>query len=296
MNLERNTDEFLIKKLKDNLYMKFGKSNENYQQDVEQILNLFKSTESSDSTNDNDVGKGKYIFIRLYNPVYDKKISPTNILKRGQYATVVNNVYAAHAAINYDLKDKFWGLTGLKDKGQYDFAIECCSNPTGNTYMETCNVQKSTCSVYCIRCKDDEYSKCKNLILKYARNHKISYDVVHNFIMALSGIKRKFFTKKDKRRIGRESLEIMSFESEKQNTPKVQEKFVCSTLVAYFIYSTISTVRNWFNNHNVNYNHVTPSDIVDIRGVKKLFTCKWCDYNKTISEYVKKHPEFNEYK
>lgn len=296
MNIERNTPELLIKSLGDNLYMRFDKSNPRYKENAQEIQNLYRSSEASQATmeqDDNESNNKRFIFIRLYDPVYKGKINPTNLLKRGQDITNVNKINASHAAINYNLKDKFWGLTGLKTEAEHDFAIESCTNIQNNSYMNGCDPNKSTCTVYYISCSDQEYTKCKNLIIKFARMNEISYDILHNFVMAIDGIKRKFFSKK--KIIGQESVEILSYESASAKVEKIPDKFVCSTLCAYILFTTISKVRNWFNNHSVNYTRVTPSDLSAVRGMKKAFTCSWNEYNTKVKEYAEKHPEMKEY-
>lgn len=52
----------------------------------------------------------KYIFIRLYDPVYTANL-PAELLKKGQYITNTTKIPAAHAAIGFDLSDNFYGLT-----------------------------------------------------------------------------------------------------------------------------------------------------------------------------------------
>lgn len=298
INLERNTDEIFIKKIDNNHYIKFDKiNNMRYRQDSEELANILKSSESSPIENEDDkYVKKKYIFVRLYDPTY-KGLTPANVLKRGQQITEVNKINGSHVAINYNLKDKFWGLTGLKEGN--DFAIESCEHPETNGYMNGCDTNKSTCIVLYYACDEQDYSKCKNLILKYARNNTLSYNTASNFIMAIRQIKRKWFTPKNKQIIGKESdnVEILSYESLKnENKEKIQTKFVCSTLVAYLLYTTITPIKRWFDNHGINHNHITPSDISAIRGMKFGFKCKWNEYNKTLNEFCKKHPEFNEYK
>jgi hypothetical protein len=297
MNIERNTDEFVIKKLCDSSYMKFEKTNPHYVENANQITNLFRSIESSviNQTQDDDSSNDtKYVFIRLYDPVY-KGLNAANLLKRGIAITEVNKIDASHATININLKDKFYGLTGMKDKDEQDFAIEQVTNVKTNSYMESCDPSKSTCRVYCIKCNEQEYAKTKAMIMKLYRSNSISYDVPENFIMALRSIKRKFFTPKNKRIIGRESIEIMSYESAKKDSTKIPHKFVCSTLVAYILYSNIQKVQNWFNKHNVEYEKITPSDLSAIRGMKYCFNCKWIDYNTTVKKFVENHEEFKEY-
>ena len=300
MNLERNTDELLIKKIDNNHYIKFDKiNNARYKQDSEEIFNILKSSESSSiETEEDKYIKKKCIFVRLYDPTY-KGLNPTNLLKHGQKITEVNKMHNSHASINYNLKDKFWALSAFKK--QHDFAIESCEHPESNDYMNGCDPNKSTCTVLYYECSEQDYSKCKNLILKYARNNTLSYDTAYNFIVALRQIKRKWFTPKNKRIIGKESscVEILSYESLKNENGeknKIQTKFLCSTLVAYILYMTITPIRRWFDNHEINHNHITPSDISAIRGMKYGFKCKWNEYNKTVNEFCKKHPEFSEYK
>ena len=296
MNIERNTPELLIKALfsSENVYMRFDKSDPNYKENAEQIVSLCKSCEASTLTVDeeNENANDKYIFIRLYDPTY-KGITAATFLKRGVKMTEVNKIDSSHAAINWNLKDGFYGLTLKKE--QDAFNKEFCVTPESNEYMATCDANKSTCRVYYIKCSPQEYTRTKNMIVNLARQHKLVYDVAYNFIISLNCIKRKFFTKKDKRLLGRESAEIMSYESAKKEMEPIPTKFVCSTLVAYILYSTISKVKNWFNNHNVNYKKVTPSDLSVIRGMKQAFFCKWSDYNKVAKEFAEKHPEFKEY-
>lgn len=295
MNIERDTDEFMIRRMSENVYMKFDKSDARCQQNADEIKSVFKAIESTNAQSDEeDNPKQKYVFVRLYDPVY-KGITAANLLKRGVAATEVNKINSSHAAIGVTLKDRFYGLTGLKGKDEHDFAIEQVTNLSSNSYMAGCDPQKSTCRVYAYPVDDQEYSKIKSSINKYIRNNTLSYDTIHNFVIAISSIKRKFFTKKSKQLIGREAADIISFEDARQEVEKVPTRFVCSTFVAYLMYTCIKRIHNWFDNHNVNYSRVTPSDLSAVRGMRYCFYTKWCDYNTTVQKFVEKHPEFKEF-
>ena len=74
----------------------------------------------------------RYIFIRLYNPIYSNPLYIANILKGGISITEVNDYELSHASISTSLDDGFYGLT-LAGKSQ--FVKEYCTDVNSNGYM-----------------------------------------------------------------------------------------------------------------------------------------------------------------
>lgn len=258
---------------------------QNGNKELEESLHLSSKEEPKD---------GKYIFIRLYDPVYTDNL-PSELLKKGQYITNVTSIPTAHAAIGFDLKDNFYGLT---IGGSYDFKIEQCTDIQSCYYMQTCDSKKSFFYTYAIKVTKEEYEAAKAKTLEYFDSKKLKYDVLHNVPVAFYCIRRKFRPNLPKIPSLTEYSQFLrnlkkTLRAVKQQ--KEKDRFVCSTFCCYILISTVPRIALYFCEKNINYDYITPSEISMLPGMKFLFSGCWDDFLKNASEYAEEHPEFKEY-
>ena len=235
----------------------------------------------------------KYIFIRLYNPIYKNPFYIANLLKGGIKITQIDDIEVSHASINFSLDDEFYGLALRKGK---QLAKESCTDSEADEYMEKCRADESEQITYAIRVSEEEFNNTKKFIEEYAELDEITYDTFINFKMAAFSIKRKFLTAKAKRQFGNIEYKKTKDEDRKEFDPHyVVNNFVCSTFIAYALNKNIASVNQWFNEHLVNYRYVNVGDLPNIPGVQKLFFSTWEDYLDTAETFVENNPEFKQY-
>lgn len=221
----------------------------------------------------------KYIFIRLYYPIYNNPICIENTLKNLISFVDTNPIKYSHASIGFDLNDNFVGLTTA---GKRDFKIEHCTEIETNPYMAKCNPEKSIQTTYAIKVTPEEFIKAKKLTeLLYYEN--IKYSISLNFSIGFFEFKRKFFTSNNNQKF--ENLNSLTKNTKLNNFE--ESKFVCSNLVAYILVNSVDSIRSFFEEHKLDYNLIIPSDIPCFPGIIKLFSSSWKDYNKTALEFVK---------
>ena len=236
----------------------------------------------------------KYIFFRLYNPIYINPLYIANILKGGIGSTRVGNVpEVSHASINFDLEDDFYGLSLGEE---HELKIEECLNTKDNAYMIHCNPDKSEQVTYALKVSQEEYDNAKEFVERYAASTDIKYASGYNFNIALFSIKRKFFTSKEKKKFG--NLKYPKNKKTNKFDPsgeKIENNFVCSTFVAYTLYNNVESVQKYFDEHNIKYDYVNVADISEIPGVTPLFYSNWSSYLDAANAFVEEYPEFAEY-
>lgn len=71
--------------------------------------------------------------------------------------------------------------------------------------------------------------------------------------------------------------------------------FVCSTFVAWFLYNSVDSVHQWFDDHKIDYEYITPSDLSQIEGVEFLFSSTWTEFDEAAEEFAKVNEEFADY-
>ena len=237
----------------------------------------------------------KYIFIRLYDPVYTANL-PAELLKKGQYITNTTKIPAAHAAIGFDLSDNFYGLT---IGGDYDIKKEQCSNPDSCAYMQTCDPKKSFHYTYAIKVTAQEYEAAKKKTLGYYETKEVKYAVLHNFPVALYCIKKKMnipslpkLPLPDEYREFLTSLKktLRAFKGFKE-----KDRFVCSTFCSYILISCVPRIALYFCERDFSYDYITPSELSMLPGMKLLFSGNWLDFKKDAESFTKENPEFIEY-
>lgn len=248
-------------------------------------------------TEDGMSDKKKYIFIRLYDPNYNDPMYIANSLQKGIAFVEVNPENVNHASIGFDLSDYFFGLTS---GGKYNLKIERCTDVASNDYMEKCNPEKSIQSTYAIPVTNEEYERAYNLILKNLNNKQLKYAATENIKIAGYCVRRKFFTPEEQQKLGSEQLENKLYDIKKDFKkhvkPIIQDQmFVCSTFVAWVLYNSVDSVHQWFDDHKIDYEYITPSDLSQIEEVEFLFSSTWTKFDEAAEEFAKVNEEFADY-
>ena len=237
----------------------------------------------------------RYIFIRLYDPVYKSNL-PAQLLKKGQYMTNVTQIPAAHAAIGFDLTDKFYGLT---IGGDYDLKIEQCSSPETCSYLETCDAEKSYQYTYAIKVNKNEYEAAKKLVEHYYDEKEVKYAVFHNFPVALYCVRKKVnlpeFPKLPMPAAYREFLTNLKKTLRAVKQQREKDRFVCSTFCCYILISCVPRIALYFCERDLNYDYITPSELSMLPGMKMLFSGNWLNFKKDAQNFAEKNKEFESY-
>lgn len=231
-----------------------------------------------------------YIFLRFYDPQLISPFYVSNILKNGIAKVDVNPLTASHVSIGFDLRDDFFGLT-LMARPQLD--REHCSDTKANNYTKQCDAASSKQMLYAIKATGEERKKAIRVLME---NKNVRYDVDKNFKIANRAVKRKLFTAEndrpmDKFYASKKDIEAVNDAENK----KMQKKFVCSTFVAYVLYNSVQSVRNFFNKNHIDYRYLMVSDIACIPGVEELFDSTWENYNGAARVFAAEHEEFRRY-
>lgn len=235
----------------------------------------------------------KYIFFRLYNPDYSNPVYIANVLKSGISVTEITDFDLSHSAINFSLNDDFYGLALVADN---PLSPESCTNTESNKYMMKCNPDISEQFTFALKVTEYEYEYAKDFVKFYANHPNLTYAVVQNFNMAAYSIKRKFFTKKNKQTFGNVDYPKTKLKDKKEKSNYyVENNFLCSTFIAYTLINTIPRIREWFDEHEINYRFVNVSDIPYIPGMTPLFYSTWSNYKIAAEYFVESNPEFEEY-
>lgn len=71
--------------------------------------------------------------------------------------------------------------------------------------------------------------------------------------------------------------------------------FVCSTFVAWVLYNSVDSIHQWFDDHKIDYEYITPSDLSQIEGVEFLFSSTWTEFDEAAEEFAKVNEEFADY-
>jgi len=237
----------------------------------------------------------KYIFIRLYDPVYTDNL-PAELLKKGQYIVNQTKIPAAHSAIGFDLTDSFYGLT---IGGDYDLKHEVCSQPDSCAYFQTCDAEKSYQYTYAIKVSQEEYLAAKKKTLDYYKSKEVKYAILHNFPVALYCIKKKFnlpnLPKLPLPSAYREFITNLKKTLRAVKQTREKERFVCSTFCSYILLSSVPRIALYFCEREQSYDYITPSELSMLPGMKLLFSGKWLDFKKDAAVFAEENPDFKEY-
>lgn len=220
----------------------------------------------------------KYIFIRLYNPVYNNPFCPESFLGGCIKSVDVYSEKATHSAIAFDLTDSFYGLTAV---GKEDLKLESCTNILSNQYMKKCNVYKSIQTTYAIKVSKQEFEKVKKMVEDYFYSGKVKYNVFQNFCIGGYGIKRRLFYSKKAKKFAARPHKFP------ENTFKPgKTQFVCSTFIAYVLANSVENIKQFFIENKIDSDYVLPTDLMFLPGAIKLFTSTWVDYNIAAKTYT----------
>lgn len=240
-------------------------------------------------------GDYKYLFIRLYNPVYNSPVYIANILKNGLAATKTEDVPdLSHSAINFNLNDTFYGLTL---GGKYNFAEENCLTVEGHKYMKHCNPEKSEQITYALKVTEEEYNNTQKFVDHYLKSTKVKYASGLNVKLALFSIKKKFFTSKEHKQFSTQKYpkSAKNVKIDQDDEKSYLNRFVCSTFIGYVLYNNVESVAEFFDKYNIKYDYLNVTDLSLIPGMTPLFYSTWSNYLEAAKEFVNENEEFAEY-
>ena len=217
----------------------------------------------------------KYIFVRLYSPVYKETISAENLLKFLIGTTRVSDIDASHASIGFNLEDSFAGYTSYKIEN-YQLNFEECTDITTNPYMIKANPDQSLQITYALKVSREEYDNAMKMVNDYLSNPDAHYSIQKNFLIAGKSIRRKFLLEEDKQSLKEQGNNFSSIDENPE-----EEDFVCSSFVAYVLVNNVKSIRNFFDACGLNYNLITPSDLAEFPGMIEICRSTWsdCDYS-----------------
>ena len=234
-----------------------------------------------------ELKNNRYIFIRLYNPVYKQSWSSGSILQKGINIVEVNNISASHAALGFSLKDDFYGLTYF---ARPNLKVEHCTETWKNEYMKSCKPKKSMQTVLGLKVSIAEYEKVLDLVRDFLMNQNITYDLSKNFQMAMLTIGRKVNS------IKTGSVQQGNNFADGAETPAIvdsevydkEKKYnlVCSTFISYVLYNCVESYRNWIDLNNYDWNNIGPSDFINFPELKVMFSSTWSKYNHAAEKYI----------
>ena len=254
--------------------------------------NLFLADEDFMSRVDTaeDADDDSYIFLRFYDPQLISPFYVSNILKNGIAKIDVNPLAVSHVSIGFDLRDDFFGLTLM---ARPQLGREHCSDTKANNYTKQCNAASSKQMLYAIKATGEERKKAIRMLIE---NKNVRYDVDRNFKIANRAVRRKLFTAENDRAMEKFYASKKDIESiNNAENKKGRKKFVCSTFVAYVLYNSVQSVRDFFNTNGIDYRYLMVSDIACIPGVEELFESTWENYGAAAKAFAAEHEEFRRY-
>ena len=235
----------------------------------------------------------RYIFLRFYNPNYNNPLYIANLLQGGIKLAEVSDMTLSHIAINFSLEDDFYGLTS---GGYFQLAQESCEHPEENKYMRHSNPDLSEQLTFALKVPQSEYESLQQTVEQYAQSHKVKYRVSKVFKIALFSLKRRYLTRKENRQIGALQYPKSTLSEKKESDPAYMEnKFLCSTFIAYILQKNISSVQQFFEENNINYRYMTVTDLLKIPDLQLLFYSTWTNYPLAADAFVLSNPEFQTY-
>ena len=235
----------------------------------------------------------KYIFLRLYNPVYISPLYAANILKNGLAFTKTEDVPdLSHSAINFDLNDNFYGLTL---GGEHQFAKEQCTKAAQNKYMRHCNPDKSEQITYALKVTEEEYNNAKKMVEFYAATPKLKYVSALTVKLGIFSIGKRFFSSKNHRKFTTQKYPVSAKNVIVKSEDEYLYRFVCSSFLGYVLYNNVKSVRDFFDEYGIKYDYLNVTDLSLIPGMTPLFYSNWTDYPKAAKAFVQEYPEFSEY-
>lgn len=230
----------------------------------------------------------RYLFIRLYNPVYKNPFYMSTFLKIGIAAVEVHPLRLSHASLGFDLTDNFFGLTLMPRPMLND---EQCTDAPANEFMKQCKMDKSTQTTYSLTISSAEYDKVKSVIAQY-KDAKYSTGKV--FKSGFKSIGRKMFHRKKNRGL-ETALATRKGAAKAAEKMDKKRKFTCSSFVAFVLYNSIDSITEYFDEYKTNLNYVSVTDLAYLPGMTELFSSTWEDYNNAAAMYALEHKEYTPY-
>lgn len=258
-----------------------------------------------------------YIYLRIYNPYYWRKLSGGSIIQAGINLVEIKPIMTSHVAIGFGLDDEFYGLTAY---ARPNLSVEECSNIKSNRYMKQCDPKKSLQTVLAIKVSPEEKEAARKTVLFCSENNLVRYDTAQNFRIASREINKKVFLKEEysdglsyfsELQNGYEQDLIVDSESE--NRPELEPEiesglepesglaertkillpefdengknpFVCSNFAAWVIYMNVPKTQSYFDSNFSDILLVGPSDVASIPGFFPVFTSTWSSYERAVEE------------
>lgn len=223
-----------------------------------------------------------FLFLRLYNPSSSYNIG-SSILQKGIELTETHDTSGSHLSLGFDLTDNFYGLTLY---AKPNLKIEQCTDVSTNEYMKSCNPKKSLQTTYALSVSKEEYDAARAWIERKSAPKAATYNVGENFKIAKTLLSSNSDKRKLKKPLSQEE-EFLKFDE--------KTKFVCSTFICHVLYSSVESVKNYMNENFIDPDFTTPTDIISLPGMQKLFTSNWTDFNIAAQNFVQMNPIFLDY-
>lgn len=223
-----------------------------------------------------------FLFLRLYNPYSSFNIG-SNILQKGIEFTETHDTSGSHISLGFDLTDNFYGLTLY---AKPNLKIEQCTDTSTNEYMKSCNPKKSLQTTYALPVTQEEYDTARAWINRKIETKSAFYNTAENFKIAGKLINPNSDKGKAKKPLSQQEA-FLAFEE--------KNKFVCSTFICNVLYCSVENIRTYMNENLIDPNFTTPTDIVFLPKMQKLFTSNWADYKIAAENFAQMNPLFLEY-
>ena len=237
----------------------------------------YKFKEAEDATH--------YCFIRLYQTEYKSVFSIGGLTKEVNSAVTraaQNGLRYTHAAMNYQLNDNFIGMNFSENKNN-DIVIEHLRTmDKGKPYQDK---SISRFDVFYIKLTKEEYIALKKKLISVKTDSKFKYDYLRLLMLVgdqlYNRIKRFLFSA--------ESEEV---------TEHVDIKdimLVCSTFVSYILSNVSKRFDDFFKKSKYSLHSYTPNELTYLPGITHMYGGYWKEYASKTREYLRDHPEFEEY-
>ena len=231
-----------------------------------------------------------YVFIRVYDSKYKNNFSINGTLDKmiKDFTPDVKegNIKGYnHAAVSFKLTDDFFGLTTNRKYEKFALKRESCENTELTGFMNTTNPESSSFGVFCVEVSKEEYLKVKDFLNLEIKDSVMKYSTFAIFLQGLQKIGHKLYSKFSKEDIS---------EINDNNMIGHKEKLVCSTFVGYVL-NEYTHYKHIFKRYQIDYNYLSPNELVNIPGMRFLYSGKFNEYNKITKEFVNKNRNFKKF-
>lgn len=248
------------------------------------------------SISEKHLASESFVFLRLYDVIYDKPLRPGNFLRKPirMFGKAPDGTAYVHSAISTVLKDdSFVGLSLSDNKNMA--RLESVQNLQMNDYMSTINGSKSRCVVLAVPCSKIERKGIGEL-LDYAKKEDSGfiYGITKNLTAAFGhmGNAKKLEHSRnfpiefsfDPIPLDREPSEVFT-----------KKTFVCSNFITFILDKTVERYRVGFLINGINPMGYTPVDLYYLDNIVELFECNFNDYDKALEEFLEQYPVFSKF-